>query len=319
MYPPSVNPGRWRSPSWMQRIAGSTTNILRLLVLSLAWAAGASAQFDSKSTLDCIPNGATSSGVFGPIGSQTCVSVLVAACCSQHAVAGGCSCSASQCSGSVTCGAIPRTVTPLIGSNGSVVPSAPFVVDQGSTTTFTVTPNAGFYAEVTGTCGGQLVGSSFTTQPVLADCTVIVNFLTQSCIAAGGGTGSVFIPGGNSQACVTQLVSYCCAQTATAGGCSCDANGQCSGSITCGSGTTPLFTVTPSSGPNGSISPSSPLVVSNGSTRTFTLTPNAGYASSVTGTCSGTLTNNSFVTRPIHGNCTVVASFSRILFADSFE
>lgn len=70
------------------------------------------------------------------------------------------------------------------------------------------------------------------------------------------------------------------------------------------------YTVTPSAGPNGSISPNSPQQATYNSTVTFTVTPDAGYAiSSVTG-CGGTLAGNTYTTAPITGNCSVTASFS---------
>ena len=69
------------------------------------------------------------------------------------------------------------TVTPSAGANGSINPNAAQEVPAGGTTSFTVTPSAGFtIAGVGGTCGGTLVGQVFTTGPVNADCTVIASF-----------------------------------------------------------------------------------------------------------------------------------------------
>ena len=70
------------------------------------------------------------------------------------------------------------------------------------------------------------------------------------------------------------------------------------------------YTVTPSAGANGSISPNTPQTVNQGATASFTVTPTTGYAiSSVTG-CGGNLTGNTYVTAAITGNCTVTASFA---------
>jgi len=71
-------------------------------------------------------------------------------------------------------------------------------------------------------------------------------------------------------------------------------------------------TVTPSAGPNGSISPNTPRTVNDGTTATFTVTPNAGYTASVGGTCGGTLTGSTYITNSVTSNCTVVASFALI-------
>ena len=69
------------------------------------------------------------------------------------------------------------------------------------------------------------------------------------------------------------------------------------------------YTVTPSPGPNGSLSPSTPQTVNYDSTPSFTVTPNTGYhIASVTG-CGGTLSGNTFTTGPITSDCTVTATF----------
>ena len=71
------------------------------------------------------------------------------------------------------------TVTPSSGANGTIAPDIPQTVEEGMTTAFTVTPEAGFTATVGGTCGGNLVGNTFTTAPVNQDCTVQAQFQAQ--------------------------------------------------------------------------------------------------------------------------------------------
>jgi Leucine-rich repeat (LRR) protein len=70
------------------------------------------------------------------------------------------------------------TVTPnATDPNGAIAPNAPQTIASGDTTTFSITPNAGFFiAGVTGTCGGVLTGSRFTTNAISADCTVNPSF-----------------------------------------------------------------------------------------------------------------------------------------------
>ena len=69
------------------------------------------------------------------------------------------------------------TVTPSVAGNGSIAPNTPQTVNGGTTTAFTLTPNANNHiVNVTGTCGGTLVGNTFTTAAVTANCTVIANF-----------------------------------------------------------------------------------------------------------------------------------------------
>ena len=75
------------------------------------------------------------------------------------------------------------------------------------------------------------------------------------------------------------------------------------------------FTVTPSAGTGGSISPSSPQTVEDGSTTAFTVTPNSGYEiDTVGGTCGGTFrfSNSTFTTNAISQDCSVLASFGLV-------
>ncbi len=76
-----------------------------------------------------------------------------------------------------------RTITPSVangGVGGTINPSAPVTAANGATRVFTVSPNSGYSASVSGTCGGTLVGTTFTTSPITADCTVIATFVLAS-------------------------------------------------------------------------------------------------------------------------------------------
>lgn len=70
------------------------------------------------------------------------------------------------------------------------------------------------------------------------------------------------------------------------------------------------YTVTPSAGANGSISPNTAQTINSGSTTQFTVTPNSGYTASVGGTCGGTLVGTTYTTNVITANCTVAATFA---------
>jgi len=55
--------------------------------------------------------------------------------------------------------------------------NTPQNVTENSTTNFTLAPEYGYMVDdVTGSCGGTLSGNSFTTDPITADCSVVVNF-----------------------------------------------------------------------------------------------------------------------------------------------
>ena len=68
-------------------------------------------------------------------------------------------------------------VKPSAAANGAIAPSAMQAVVSGATTSFTVTPDSGYTAKVTGSCGGALVGSVYTTNAITADCTVTASFI----------------------------------------------------------------------------------------------------------------------------------------------
>jgi hypothetical protein len=67
--------------------------------------------------------------------------------------------------------------------------------------------------------------------------------------------------------------------------------------------------VTPVSGANGSISPSSALNVAYNATPSFTVTPNAGYKIQSVAGCSGTLSGNTFTAGPVSSACAISVSF----------
>jgi hypothetical protein len=103
----------------------------------------------------------------------------------------------------VTTNSIPiYQVSPSAGANGSISPSSAVTVNPGNTTTFTVTPNAGYSAAVGGTCGGSLSGSTYTTGEIIAPCTVTASFSPQGGTAPGQPT-NVRAKAGNAQATVS--------------------------------------------------------------------------------------------------------------------
>ncbi len=70
------------------------------------------------------------------------------------------------------------TVTATAAANGMVSPATQ-IVNSGATTTVTVTPNLGFNTSSVTGCGGTLVGTTYTTGAVTANCTVIATFAAQ--------------------------------------------------------------------------------------------------------------------------------------------
>ena len=90
-------------------------------------------------------------------------------------------------------------ITPTVGANGTVSPSTQ-IVNWGTATTFTVTPNASFMAVISGTCGGTLAGTMYTTTPINGFCSVVVIFVpaTANFVSTTGndttGIGSISSP-----------------------------------------------------------------------------------------------------------------------------
>jgi len=90
---------------------------------------------------------------------------------------------------------VTHVVTPVAGSNGSLVPGTPQTVNDGATTSFTVVPDNGYSIGSVSGCGGSLTGTLFTTAPVTADCTVTASFVatpptthTVTPVATAGGS-----------------------------------------------------------------------------------------------------------------------------------
>ena len=83
----------------------------------------------------------------------------------------------------------------------------------------------------------------------------------------------------------------------------------------------PTYTVTPSAGPGGSLSPSTPQTVPEDETIAFTVSPDSGYVIDGVSGCGGSLAGNVYTTGPITADCTVSATFlfDDTIFADGFD
>ena len=59
--------------------------------------------------------------------------------------------------------------------NGTITPTQPQVINQGESLEFTVIANLGYYPHISG-CGGSLVGTKFTIDPVVDNCAITLSF-----------------------------------------------------------------------------------------------------------------------------------------------
>ncbi|MDR0478573.1 MAG: hypothetical protein LBH31_01950 [Burkholderiaceae bacterium] len=217
----------------------------------------------------------------------------------------------------------------VLGGNGSISPPGVDVIASGATSTFTVTPYAGYTASVGGTCGGTLTGNSYKTNPITADCTVVASFTqtpppSYTITASAGSNGAISpsgqvsaTPGTSSAFTVTPAVGYSAAVSGTCGGVlngntftTSPINADCTVTATFTLTASSSYTVTSSAGSNGTISPLGQEMTAAGTQRTFTVTPSSGYSAAVSGTCGGTLSGNIYTTNPVNADCTVVASFT---------
>ncbi len=93
----------------------------------------------------------------------------------------------SACTVSAGFTPVGYTVTPSAGSEGTITPNTSQTVNYDGTTSFTISPNTGYYISSVSGCSGTLTGNIYTTGAITADCTVQATFSQQ-------GTTSVSVP-----------------------------------------------------------------------------------------------------------------------------
>jgi hypothetical protein len=163
------------------------------------------------------------------------------------------------------------TVTTEAGQGGSVTPEST-IVNQGGTAQFTISADNGYHIASVSGCGGTLFQSlNVTTSRKKPKNTPQKSSLSNSTYTTGPITAD-------------------CTVTAEFA--------------------INTYTVTPSAGAHGGISPSARQYAAYNETLSFTITPDNHYhISSVTG-CDGTLSGNTYTTGPVTQDCTVNAVFA---------
>ena len=202
-------------------------------------------------------------------------------------------------------------VTPGAGANGAITPAGVRTVSLGAQQVFTVTPDAGYSASVGGSCGGNLNGSTYITLPVTANCSVSVTFALNPVDGVCGGDNGQTLLATPTNLCSVGTPSSVSGSghpwTWTCGGANGGQSASCSAQLQ-------TWTVTPSAGSNGSISPNAPQTVDNGTTTSFTLAPAAGYAIASVSGCGGSLVGNVYTTGAITADCAVTATFANAIY-----
>ena len=224
------------------------------------------------------------------------------------------------------------------GANVTFSPTSRYVT-SGSTTTFTITANSGYYISGVSGCSGSFnYGTGvYTTGAITANCTVVASAAQMVTVTVTAGAGGTASPLGTTQvgsgSTLNVQVLPNSGYTGNASGC----GGTPLTGATYPSGATYVtgvltanctvsVTFTPTSytvstsitnGTYGTVSPSSQSVAPGGTT-TFTITPNTGYAASASG-CSGSLVGTTYTTGAINANCTVSITFSAATYSVSYS
>ncbi len=215
-----------------------------------------------------------------------------------------------------------HTVTPEAGTGGSLTPSTAQIVAHGNTTSFTVASESGYTIDGVSGCGGNLSGNTYDTGEITADCTVTAIFIQNTyTVTPTAGTGGTLSPntaqtivhGNTTSFTVAPESGYSIASVTGCNGSLVDTT-YTTGEITANCTVTATFsqnsyTVTPSAGAGGGLSPSDQQTIVHGNTTSFTVAPESGYSiASVTG-CNGSLVDTTYTTGAITSNCMVEAKF----------
>lgn len=226
-------------------------------------------------------------------------------------------------------------VTPTVLPGGTVTSPAPRQVEEGTSTVFNITPNAGkttyILPPATGTaCTGVLdtgvSPNTYTVNPVNANCgfTVAFSFEQTSSVVGGNGTISPLgvtgplVPGANNtvytltpNAGYSPVVGGTCKGTQDIAANTYTVTNEITDCTVIASFTNDPVTVTSAvNGGNGTVDAVGTFNLARGGSRTYNFTPAAGFYPLVTGNCPGTLVGNTYTVSPVNANCAFSVAFS---------
>lgn len=184
------------------------------------------------------------------------------------------------------------TITPTAGANGSISPSTSQVVAGASSVPFTITPASGYHIVdvlVDGVSQGAVASYTFTT--VTADHTISATFAitTFTITPTAGANGSIspstpqtVASGSDATFTIAAAAGYHVADVRVNGSSVGAVSTYTFHNVTADSSISATFaldtfTITPTAGAHGTVSPSSPQTVVSGSDATFTIAAAAGY------------------------------------------
>ncbi|WP_458008556.1 cellulase family glycosylhydrolase [Flavobacterium sp. PL002] len=235
--------------------------------------------------------------------------------------------------GSVTA-TTSSTIAATAGANGAISPVGSVTVVNGSSKTFTITPNTGYVVDavlVNGVSVGAVTSYTFTN--VVANQTIAATFKTTATTsytitasAAGNGTispsgASTVTSGSNKTFTITANAGYV-VDAVTVNGVSVGAittyaftNVTANQTIAATFKTNVIssYTISATASANGSITPSGTTTVTSGASKTYAITPSAGYqvdGVTVNGVSVGAVT--SYVFANVTANQTIAATFKAL-------
>ena len=222
------------------------------------------------------------------------------------------------------------TISAASGTNGSISPAGAASVNYGAIQTYTITPATGYHVSdvlVDGVSAGAITSYTFTN--VTATHTISASFaINTSTITAGVSTNGSISPAGavsvnygaSKTYTITPATGYHVANVLV--------DGVSAGAVTSYTFTNvkashtiaatiiiKSYSITPSGGTGGTISPSPDVSVTYGGTKTFTITPDTGYRISsvlVDGVAVGAVTTYTFTN--VKANHSLSASFAKITY-----
>jgi len=215
-------------------------------------------------------------------------------------------------------------ITPTAGAGGSISPGTPQTVNYGETQVFAITATTGYHILDVGVDGASVGAvSAYTFTNVTANHTITaafaINTYNVTTATTGTGSGSIILnPAGGTYdhgTVVTATATAAVSSNFTGWSGACVGTGTCSVTIDAPKSisaafTLKTYTVTPTAGAGGSISPNTAQTVNHGSTAQFTVTPNPGYQIVAVTGCSGNLSGATYTTGAITESCTVSATYT---------
>jgi hypothetical protein len=219
------------------------------------------------------------------------------------------------------------TITATAGEGGSISPSGAVSVNHGADQAFTITADTGYNIAdvvVDGSSVGAVSTYTFTNVTSAHTISAAFSLLTYTITSTAGEGGSISPSGAVS---VNHGANQAFAITADAGYRISDVvvDGSSIGAVssytfikvaadhTIQAAFIKTYTITPSAGPGGTISPSEPVIVDKGGSCVFTITPDPGYHIAEVKVDDKSIGQpSSYTFRSVNADHTIQASFIKI-------